>query len=183
MNIETPVVIDMECFRSRNRQWIVKEIAVYGDYLDSVILQKPYPFQTLPCNIQKSYSWLTNNPHGLCWNAGNYPYDRLPSFIESIKLRYPKSLFYAKGIEKGKFLSDLFDRDFYDLEDLGCPRIDQLKTSNIYCCNSSLFHSSGTHCARKKAKAFGSWLQNYILENDELEDSVIKGLHDLCLKV
>ena len=183
MITETPVVIDIECFRFRNREWIVKEIAVYADYLDSVVFQPPYPFQALPYNVQKSYSWLTRNLHGLLWNAGDYPHERLLSFVESIKLRYPNSLFYAKGLEKTSFLSRLFGRDFYDLEDFGCPRIDQLKTSNVYCRNSSFTHSSSTHCARKKVKAFGTWLQDYLFENGEPEDSVITGLNNLCLSV
>jgi hypothetical protein len=162
---EAVVVIDIECFQHRNQACVVKEMAVYGDYLDSIVFREAQPFHTLPFIVQKIYSWLTNNLHGLSWHTGDYPYDRLLSFVESIKLRYPKSFLFAKGLEKSKFLSRLFERDFYDLNDFGCPRIDQLKHSNIYCRSSSPARSSGTHCARKKANAFGIWIQKYFAEH------------------
>jgi hypothetical protein len=131
--------------------------------------------------VQKSFTWLTNNLHGLRWEGGQYPHDRLSWFVESIKLRYPHSLFFAKGFEKCVFLSRLFNREFTDLEDVNCPKISELETLDICCGNPFSIHSNSGHCARKKARAFAIWLQKYLKEHDESENTAIKRIDDLCL--
>ena len=177
----TNVVIDIECFRHRNYEWIVKEIAVYGDYLDSMTFQPTQPFNTLPEKVQKAYLWLTNNFHGLDWNSGDYSYKRLPFFVESIKLRYPESVFFAKGFEKSVFLSKLFERQFIDLDDLRCPRLNQLSDCGSQCVKNSTAHSLSNHCARKKAHTFGIWLEKYSLKHGEFEGTVIEGIDNFSL--
>ena len=115
------------------------------------------------------------------WSSGQYPYKRLASFIVSVKVRYPNSLFLAKGFEKCIFLKHLFGTEFQDLDDLGCPKINELKYKVHACTLYLTDHSLSGHCARKKVGAFGIWLRNYLFENGELESSVNEGLCNLTL--
>ena len=157
---EKSIVIDIEYFRYRNQTWIIKEIAIYGDYLDSMVFLAPQPYYSLSENIRKSYSWITKNIHGLEWNSGDYPYCRMYLYIESIKLRYPNSIFYSKGFEKTIFLSDLFNRQFIDLDDIHCPKITNTSDNNTIC-----KHSQSNYCARRKVVFYSSWLNTYLTEN------------------
>ncbi len=176
---EQNVVIDIECFRHGLLDWIVKEIAVSGAYLDSISLKEPLSFEELSKPARRSYAWVAANLHGMAWYSGQYEYDRLYSFIESIKLRYPDAQFYAKGLEKCKFLSRLFKKKFFDLGDIDCPRVDQLNTSDFtYCPSYPLIHSENLHCARRKAKAYSNWLLEKLIDGD-FEDSFIKSLGNL----
>ena len=151
---ETAVVVDIECFRFRNKEWTIKEIAICGDYLDSIILKPPHSFELLCPTVCKAYSWIAANLHGINWKFGQYPYERLQLFVESIKLRYPNSKFYAKGFEKCVFLESFFQKHFIDLDDLRCPKITDLPFAKTVCNQASIPHSYTHHCARKKAKAY-----------------------------
>lgn len=179
MNTETPVVIDIECFRYRNLEWVVKEIAVYGDYLDSMVFKAPYLFNTLETHVQKAFRWLTNNFHGLDWNSGDYPYERLQMFVDSIKLRYPNSTFYSKGFEKTVFLSRLFGRDFIDLESMKCPRYNQLSATDTRCTRNSSAHLDSDHCARKKVHKYANWLEKQLVKDGKSKSSLVKGFDNL----
>ncbi len=183
MLTDTPVVVDIECFRFRNKEWIVKEISVCADFLDSIILQQPYPLSTLPLKVQKAFAWLTGNLHGISWSSGDYPYSYLQSYVESVKLRYPNSPYFAKGFEKCIFLSQQFDKQFNDLEDLGCPSVIHLPPPDtVSCVRNSLSHSLSFHCARKKSSALATWLQKEV-DNGNYECSLVQGLDNLSFNL
>ena len=171
--VDTPVVLDFEGFRYRNKEWIIKEIGVAADYVDSLIFKEPFSLETLPSEVQRAYKWLTQNLHGLNWTNGDYSYDRLTLFVESIKLRYPQSIYYAKGHEKTVHLSLLFSKNVQDLDEIGCPKVENLPNTITTCSNKSQLHSYQNHCARQKAEAFSIWLANYN-KNDKSENSNFK---------
>ncbi len=171
------VVIDIECFRHSALDWIVKEMAVSGAYLDSMSFKEPISFEELSKPARRSHAWVTANLHGIPWYSGQYEHDRLYSYVESIKLRYPGARFYAKGEEKCEFLNRLFKKKFHNLDDVGCPRVDQLNTSDFtYCPSYPLIHSKNLHCARRKANAYANWLNG---DNGECEDSLVSSVGDL----
>ena len=178
-----PVVIDIECFRFRNKEWTVKEMAVCGDYLDSIIFKPPHSFDLLASNARKAYSWITDNLHGIQWDSGVYPYERLMLFVESIKLRYPNSIYYAKGLEKTTFLEKLFHKQFIDLDDLDCPKITDLPYKNVTCnYRLSVRHLQSHHCARKKAKCYSDWLNKHASSrNGMYEVEFIKEFHNISI--
>ena len=156
----SPVVVDLECFAFRSTEWVVKEIAICGDYLDGIVLKPPYPFHEIQPLAKPAYKWITKHLHGLQWDDGHYPYDFLYDFVQSVNTRYPHSTFYTKGLEKKTFLSNLFNRSFTDLNDLNCPKIGDLDYKYINCKQSVHLHNN--HCAVKKAKAYHTWLQNHL---------------------
>lgn len=81
-------------------------------------------------------------------------------YIESVKMRYPYSCFYAKGAPQCQFLSHLFNTNFKNLDDIGCPDYNTLKqnATDINCNECYEFDCGFTPCARKKVRAFGLWV-------------------------
>ncbi len=153
------VVVDVEWFRHKDKKPIVKEIAVYGDVLDSLILQPPRDIYTFSEGQRRSFRWLTRNLHGLLWQEVDYPYSFLTSFVQSVLLRYSDRSFYAKGLEKCNHLSLLFGRHFSDLDETACPKV----TGNHFICKSGQEqHTRGIHCARNKAAEFMHYLEQQI---------------------
>ena len=155
------VVLDVEGFRHRKEKFIVKELgACTEDYLDCVSFLPPTSYSELTTQQKQSFSWLTRNLHGIEWETGNYPYIYLTQIIQSVRLRNPGSIFYAKGEEKVKFLSDLLDCSIIDLNSLACPSI-----SVNYFTQNCQNHSKGknifnNYCAKEKAIFYFNWLTN-----------------------
>ena len=176
---ESAVVVDIECFRYRNKEWIIKEIAICGDYLDSITVKPPHALDLLSPDVCKAYTWITKNLHGMHWNSGDYPFNRLALFVESVKLRYPNSKFYAKGFQKCVYLKELFHREFIDLDDLNCPKITNLFFSKVKCNKLSVFHSQTHQCARRKAKCYKDWLDKYFVENGMHESELVKDFDNI----
>ena len=103
---------------------------------------------------------MTRNLHGIEWDTGNYPYIYLTQIIQSVRLRNPGAIFYAKVEEKVNFLSDLLECSIIDLNSLACPSI-SLNYFRQNCQN----HSKGKiifnkHCAKEKAIFYFNLLTN-----------------------
>ena len=107
---------------------------------------------------EQAFSWLTRNLHGNEWDTGNYPYNYITQIFQSVRLRNRGAIFYAKGEEKVKFLSDSQECSIIDLNSLACPSI-----SVNYFTQNCQNHSKGKnmfnkHCAKEKAKFYFNWL-------------------------
>ena len=182
---EKSVVLDFEGFRHQKNTFIVKELAITtSDYSDSLIFLPPINFNSLPKSEQKAYNWLTSYLHGLHWDSGDYLDLNLNQIIQRFVLRNPNAVFYAKRKEKADFLSKYLDRKVVNLDDLGCPRVEQLYFKNFVNFNKHLpHHNSKDHCALKKSKAFYDWLKNECQQraSGESGDIHISKFSFLCL--
>ena len=79
------------------------------------------------------------------------------------ELRQYRAEYFAKGLEKCKFLSTLLGKEVENLDDYGCPKILHLNTDWL-CTSYPYRHKTILHCAERKAKAFGEWtVQNFNL--------------------
>ena len=64
------VVLDLEGFRCRKNNFMVKKLAITtSDYSESLIFLPPVSFNSLSKCEQKTNNWLTNNLHGIQWKA------------------------------------------------------------------------------------------------------------------
>ena len=175
------VVLDVEGFRHRKEKFIVKEFGICPeDYLDCVSFLPPRSYSELTAQQKQFFSWLSRNLHGIDWDIGNYPYIYLTQIIQSVRLRNPGAIFYAKGADKVKFLSELLECPVIDLNSLECPSI-----SLNYFTQNCQNHSKGKnifnkHCAKEKAIFYFNWVTNE-RGIDESGGTVVTEFNNLCL--
>ena len=159
---ERLVVLDLEGFRCSKKSFIVKEVAITtSDYGDSLNFLPPASFNSLPKFEQEAYNWLTNNLHGIHWKRGDYSYLNFNQIIQNVVLRNPKAVFYVQGKDKTDLLAKYLDRKIVNLDELVCPRIENLRFKNYPASNGHLHKNHfRNHCDLKKSKAFFYWLKN-----------------------
>ena len=110
----------------------------------------------------KQTSWNTKHVHGIAWSSGKLDYEKLFAVFYDIKVMNAEVV--AKGLEKCRLLSNLFGRNVENLDDYGCPKIqDLVKTDSLWICSSYLFrHKTRLHCAERKAKVYGEWAMQHL---------------------
>ena len=71
---------------------------------------------------------------------------------------------FAKGLEKCRLLSTLLGENVENLDDYGCPKIqDLVKTDSLWICSSYPFRQkTRLHCAERKAKVYGEWAMQHL---------------------
>lgn len=179
----TAVVVDIECMNKN----IVKEIGIYHTgYCIGIALLPPEEKAKLSDSDRKQNSWLTRHFHYMSWDDGKVKYSSLPHLVDvygplstnSIqRLRVPSDEnevrddestgeveYFAKGDIKCKILKEIFGLNFINLEEFGCPLFSKLSANGGTCRNFGYRHQQSTHCAEKKARAFGVWTTNFFLE-------------------
>ena len=145
----------------RKEKFFVKEFGICTeDYLDCVSFLPPTSYSELTTQQKQSFSWLSRNLHGIDCDIGNYPYIYLTQIIQSIRLRNPGAIFYAKGVEKVKFLSELLECPVIDLISLECPSISVNYFTQNCQNNSNCKNNFNKHCAKEKAIFYFNWLTN-----------------------
>ena len=181
------VILDFEGFRHKKSGFILKEISVQSKYFsDTILVRPPTNFSELTNSEQKSHSWVSKYLHGLDWNSGDYPYYFIDTYFVLLLVRFPSAVFYAKGKEKCDKLSHLLNKPVHNLEDLNCPKIEELSArSDLSACD---FHSKRTpqrqrqrHCANKKATLFLNWLENNFNETVSSSSEFIAKFDNLQL--
>ena len=118
--------------------------------------------------------------HGVDWDIGNYPYIYLTQKIQSVRLPNPGAIFYAKGAEKVKFLSELLECPVIDLNSLECPSIFVNYFTQNCQNHSNCNNNFNKHCAKEKAIFYFNWLTNE-RGIDESGGTVVTELNNLCL--
>ena len=98
--------------------------------------------------------------HGIVWNRGRLDFRELSNILPTAV----KGEYFAKGTEKFKILGSLLDEDVENLEDHGCPKVQELVDKKNWICLSYPFtHNTTLHCAERKAKLFGNWIMHYLM--------------------
>ena len=94
-------------------------------------------------NSIKQEFWCTRSLHGFLWNSG--------------RSRAVKCEYFPKGTKKYKILGNLLDKGLENLEDHGCPKVQDLADEVSWICSSyPLRHTTTLYCAERKAKMFGN---------------------------
>ena len=112
------------------------------------------------CKRIKQTTWNTIHLHGVAWSSGKLGYEQLFGVFYKIKLMNGEV--FAKGLEKCRLLTKLLGQIVKNLDDYGCPKIQDLvgerKTDSSWICSSYLFrHKTRLHCFHRKAKVYGEW--------------------------
>ena len=98
----------------------------------------------------------------MLWSSGKMDYEKLFAVFYDIKVMNAEV--FAKGFEKCRLLSTLLGQNVENLDDYGCPKIEDLVKTDIlwiYC--SYIFrHETRLHCAEGKAKVYGEWAMQHL---------------------
>ena len=71
---------------------------------------------------------------------------------------------FDKVLEKCRLLTRLLGQNVENMDDYGCPKIqDLVKMDSLWICSSYLFrHKTRLHCAQRKAKVYGEWAMQHL---------------------
>ena len=77
-----------------------------------------------------------------------------------------KAEVFPKGFEKCRLLTRLLEQNVENLDDFGCPKVQDLvgegKTNSSWICSSyPLRHKARLHWAERKAKVYGEWAMQH----------------------
>lgn len=102
------VVIDIQCFKDNDNEFIIKEATVMDLMTGSLLLHNialpPYDRSVLSDDRLRESYWASKHCHGLEWEQGDIPYhvlmDRLRACLSQRKV------IYVKGLEKKRFIKN-----------------------------------------------------------------------------
>ena len=137
---------------------IIKELGLFID--GSVQGFSFCPPKTFKPN--KQTTWNTRHLHGIAWSSGKLEHEKLFSVFYDIKVKNAEV--FAQGREKCRLLTSLLGQNVENLDDYGCPKIqDLVKMESLWNCSSYPFrHKTRLHCAERKAKVYGDWAMQHL---------------------
>ena len=102
----------------------------------------------------KQAVWFTRNLHGVVWSNGRLNYSELPNILPSDA----KGACFAKRTEKCQILGILMSKEVENLEDHGCPKIQDLVDEETWICSSYLFrHKTTLHTSLCRVPGKNVW--------------------------
>ena len=132
---------------------IIKELGLYNDgSVQGFSFCPPKSFKP-----NKQTTWNTSHLHGIAWSSGRLDYEKLFAVFYDIKVMNAEV--FAKGLKKCGLLTNFIGRNVENLDDYGCPKIqDLVKTDSSWICSSYPFrHKTRLDCPERKAKLYGDW--------------------------
>lgn len=161
------LIVDLQGFQTSSRKFIVKEIATIATaYSDenakphTVLMSPPTCcYKHIVAEFLPMNQWLTNNFHGIQWDAGDVPFQQMEeTFFEAVE--FAKKL-YVKGAEKKLYIKKLLPgMKVIDLADYGCPPLHKLCSKSFIDCP----HHTETNnpvCAKLNVEVLAKWLEEY----------------------
>lgn len=167
------IVVDVQGFKDRNNNFLVKEICILSKNLKlHEIIKAPYSFNSLTTEEKQQIKWLEKNYHGLSWFDGRIDENEMKSMIEPI---FRGRIVLVKGAEKVAWIKNMFTSSVIvlNLEDIGCNiqlhKKAATNSNNIYheaenYCkrHKRITNSKNVHCAAKNAWLLNRWFKNSI---------------------
>ena len=145
------IVLDIELTEKN----VIKELGLFIDgSVQGFSFCPPKAFKP-----NKQTSWNTKHLHGIAWSSGKLDYEKLFAVFYDIKVMNAEV--FAKGFEKCRLLTNLLGQNVENLDDYGCPKIqDLVKRDSLWTCSNYPFrHKTRLHCAERKAKSV--WRMDY----------------------
>ena len=148
------IVLDEELIEKN----IIKELGLFIDgSLQGFSFFRPKTFKP-----NKQTSWNTKHRHGCAWSSGKLDYEKLFAVFYDIKVMNAEV--FAKELEKCRLLTNLLGQNVENLDDYGCPKIqDLVKADSLWICSSYPYRQkTRLHCAERKAKVYGEWAMQHL---------------------
>ena len=140
---------------------IIKELGLFTDgSLQRISFCPPKTFQP-----NKQTTWITRHLQGIAWSSGKLEYEKLFTVFYDVKIMNAEV--FAKGVEKCRLMTRLLRQNVENLDDYGCPKIQDLvgggKADISWICSSYLFrHKTKLHSAESKTKMYGDWSMQHL---------------------
>ena len=104
-------------------------------------------------------TWNTNQLHGIAWSSGKLEHEK-KLFAVFYKIKVINAELFAKKYEKCRLLTRYLGQNVENLDDYGCPKIQNLvgegKANKSWICSSYPYrHKTRLHCAERKATVYG----------------------------
>ena len=151
----------MSCIVLDIEQTEKNKIKELGLYIDRSVQGFSFcPPKSFKPNEQTT--WNTSHLHGIARSSGRREYEKLVAVFYDIKVMNAEV--FAKGFEKCRLLTNLLGRNLENLDDYGCPKIqDLVKMDSSWICSSyPVRQKTRLHCAERKAKVYGDWAMQHL---------------------
>lgn len=173
-----PVVLDIQCFKDNNNEYIVKEVCVLDITTNTILLhhivKPPCDRDFLSAAKQRETYWLTKHCHGLEWDQGDIKYYTL---IDKLRVcLHNRSIIYVKGLQKKRYVLKYLVTNtnstvnVIDVFEIGCQSLNTVfnTTDNQIRC---IKHKTVRHkCALSNCTLLKAWIKNYFQEEEEEEE-------------
>ena len=144
------IVLDIELTEKN----IIKELELFIDgSVQGFSFYPPKIFKPI-----KQTTWNTSHLHAIAWSSGKLEYEKLFAIFYDIKVMNAEV--FAKAFKKCRLLTRLLGQNVENLDDYGCPKIQDLvgegkANSSWICCSYPFRHKTKLHSAEKKATVYG----------------------------
>jgi hypothetical protein len=149
--------VDFQGFFNNEDQIFIKEFAVYDaktSKLRSCLFRPPFEWNLLNSKAARSNRWCSRCCIRLGWNSGDVNYEKINEVVKDYTTNY--YVLITKGEEKVKLLQDILDRGVLNLEDVQCPKIEDMPSSRLIPC---IYHKNDSiaRCAVKNVINMSEW--------------------------
>ncbi|XP_060867430.1 uncharacterized protein LOC132942800 [Metopolophium dirhodum] len=122
--IMSSAIADMQCVLGAGNKYFIKELSIVDT---ETWANQHWIFKNSKSKqdnkSRKTNKWLEHNYHKLTIEYGDIEYEELSRILNSLKF----SCIYVKGEQKKQLLTEFIPQVvLINIEDLGCPRLDQL---------------------------------------------------------
>ena len=101
-------LVDIQSFMSKKAH-IMEEVCCVplneNTQTKAMIVQPPFPWESLSPADKKCNRWLSRDFHGLRWNSGDIPYERLHTILQTVL--QPAERIFVKGYNKIQQLKEI----------------------------------------------------------------------------
>jgi len=150
--------MDIQCILGAKNKYFIKELSI----VDTETWATQHWIFKNSKSIQdnksrKTNKWLECNYHQISVDYGDIEYEELSRILNSLKSTY----IYIKGEQKKQLIMEFIPHvTIINIEDLGCPRLEQIcDEENLPCC---IFHKdlNPKQCTFYKVFAIRKWFIN-----------------------
>ena len=154
-------VLDIQCILRSDSEYMIKEMSVIE--LDNQLSMQHWIFKnsysaqnTKSLRVNK---WLERNYHQLSLEYGDIEYKEINRIINSLKFNN----IYVKGEQKKQIIKEFIPHvNVINVEDFGCPRMDQLQNADNTTTPCCIFHMNlnPKYCTFYRVIVLRKWIIN-----------------------
>lgn len=149
------IFVDVQGFKDRSNNFIVKEMSLATtEYTQTFLVKPPYAFSKLNCEERRQVTWIEKHRH-ILWSEGFIDYQEFHRMAKTLLLN---KFILVKGNEKVNWVKKLTNEcNIVDIGERGCPKLESLYEKF---CKDKYFYNCAHHvdyCALKNVLCMKKW--------------------------